>query len=89
MIIFSLKDLFVFTVTNYLQNRTDQNYTGQYFIGHHSAKLILVQLIVLFKSLRNSKRRNKENFTLKSNLNKIKLCGGGGQHHLVFIISTL
>ena len=46
MIIFSLKDLFVFTVTNYLQNRTDQNYTGQNFIGYHLAKLILVQLIV-------------------------------------------
>ena len=32
-------------------------------------------MIVLIKSLRNSKRRNKENFTLKSNSNKIKLCG--------------
>ena len=31
------------------------------------------------KSLRNSKRRSKENFTLKSNLNKIKLCEGGGK----------
>ena len=29
-------------------------------------------------SLRNIKRRNKGNFTLKSNSNKIKLCGGGG-----------
>ena len=34
--------------------------------------------IVLFKSLRNSKRRNKGNFTSESNSNKIKLCGGGG-----------
>ena len=33
--------------------------------------------IVLFKSLRNSKRHNKGNFK------KIKLCGGGGQHYLV------
>ena len=33
--------------------------------------------IVLFKSLRNCKRRNKGNFTAKSNSNKIKLCGGG------------
>ena len=31
--------------------------------------------IVLFKSLRNSKRRNKGNFTLKSNFKKIMLCG--------------
>ena len=44
--------------------------------------------IVLFKSIRNSKRRNEGNFTLKSNLNKIKLCGG--QHYLVLNkISTL
>ena len=36
--------------------------------------------IVLFKSisLRNCKRRNKENFTLKSNWNKIMLGGDGG-----------
>ena len=39
--------------------------------------------IVLFKSIRNSKRRNKENFESKYNSNKIKLCGGGGQHYLV------
>ena len=46
--------------------------------------------IVLFKSLRNSKRRNKVNFTSKSNSNKIKLRGGGGQHYLVLNkISTL
>ena len=44
--------------------------------------------IVLFESLRNRKRRNKGNFTSKSNLNKIKLCGG--QHYLVLNkISTL
>ena len=40
-------------------------------------------LIVLFKLLRNSERRNKENFTSKSNSNKIKLCGGGELHYLV------
>ena len=34
---------------------------------------------VLFKSLKNCKRRNKGNFTLKSNSNKIKLFGGGKQ----------
>ena len=45
--------------------------------------------IVLFRSLRNSKRRNKGNFTSKSNSNKKKLCGGGGQHYLVNKISTL
>ena len=39
--------------------------------------------IVLFKSLRNSERRNKGNFTSKSNSNKIKLLGGEGQHYLV------
>ena len=33
--------------------------------------------IVLFNSLRNSKRRNKGNFTSKSNSNEIMLCGGG------------
>ena len=44
--------------------------------------------IVLFKSLRNSKRRNKGNFTSKSNSNKIKMCGG--QQYLVLNkISTL
>ena len=42
------------------------------------------------KSLRNSKRPNKGNFTSKSNSNKIKLFGGGGQHYLVLNkISTL
>ena len=40
-------------------------------------------LIVLFKTLRNSKRRNKGNFTSKSNSNLIKLCGGWGQYYLV------
>ena len=46
--------------------------------------------LVLFKSLRNCKRRNKGNFTSKSNSNKIMLCRGGGQHYLFFNkISTL
>ena len=31
-----------------------------------------------FVSIKNSKRLNKGNFTLKSNSNKIKLYGGGG-----------
>ena len=35
------------------------------------------------ESLRNCKRRNKGNFTLKSYSNKILLCGGRGQHYLV------
>ena len=35
--------------------------------------------LVLFKSLRNCKRRIKGNFTLMSNSNKIMLCGGGGK----------
>ena len=37
------------------------------------------QRIILFKLLRKSKRSNKENFTSKSNSNKIMLCRGGGQ----------
>ena len=46
-------------------------------------------LIVLFKSLINLKRRNIGNLTLKSNSNKIMLCGGGWQHYLVlYKIST-
>ena len=40
-------------------------------------------IIVLVKSLRNCKRCNKGNFTLKYNLSKIMLCGVGGQHYLV------
>ena len=48
------------------------------------------QEIVLFKSSRNSERRNKGNIRSKSNSNKIKLCGGGGQHYLILNkISTL
>ena len=39
--------------------------------------------IVLFKSVRSCKRRNKGNFTLKYNLYNIMLCGGGGQLYLV------
>jgi hypothetical protein len=31
----------------------------------------------------NCKRRNKENFMLNYNSNKIMLFGGGGQHYLV------
>ena len=52
--------------------------------NYEKIKIYQVYNIVLFKSLRNSKRRNKGNVTLKSNSNKIKLCGGGGQHYLVF-----
>ena len=53
-------------------------------------KMLIEKEIVLFKSLRNNKRSNKGNFTSKSNSNKIKLCGGGGQHYLVLNkLSTL
>ena len=46
--------------------------------------------MVLFKSLRNSKRLKKGNFILKLNSNKIKLCEGWGQNYLVLNkISTL
>ena len=44
---------------------------------------VQLTLIVLFKSLRNCKRRKKENLTLKSNSNMIKLCEGRGQHYPV------
>ena len=44
---------------------------------------VIGNYILLFKSLRNSIRRNKGNFTSKSNSNKIKFCGGEGQHYLV------
>ena len=55
--------------------------------GFGSVKL---EKIVLFKSLRNSKKCNKGNFTSKSNWTKLKLFGGGGQHYLVWNkISTL
>ena len=37
---------------------------------------ILMLNIVLLKSLRNCERRNKGNFTLESNLNKIMVCEG-------------
>ena len=44
----------------------------------------------VFRSLRNWKRRNKGNFTLKSISNKIMLCGSRGLHYLVLNkISTL
>ena len=47
------------------------------------AKFFKVNMkIALFKSLRNCKRRNKINFTLRSNSNKIMLCDGCGQHYL-------
>ena len=42
------------------------------------------KIIVLFKSHINCKRHNKENIMLKSNLNKIMMCGSGEQHYLVF-----
>ena len=44
---------------------------------------ILTDKTGVIKSLRNSRRRNKGNFTSKSNSNKIKLCGGVRQHYLV------
>ena len=48
--------------------------------------LVLIRfqrIIVLFKSLRKYKKRNKGSFKLKPNSNEIMLCGGGGQHYLV------
>ena len=40
-------------------------------------------IIVFFKSLGDCKIHNKENFTLKSNSNKIICLGVGGQPYLV------
>ena len=37
---------------------------------------------VLFESLKDCKRRNIGHFMLKSNSNKIMLCGGEGQHYM-------
>ena len=54
-------------------------YTSKILTEHY----IEVSKIVLFKSVRNCKRCNKGNLMLKSNSNKIRLCGGGGQHFLV------
>ena len=63
-------------------------FNGEILLKNH--KLYIKFSIVLFKRLSNSKRRNKGNFTSKSNSNKIKLCGGGGQHYLILNkISTL
>ena len=57
----------------------------KYKITHHYRKQdnIISNLIVLFKSLKNCKRRNKGTFKLKSNSNNIMLCDGWGQHYLV------
>ena len=65
------------------------NYTGCYCVIRYIEKK-KINKIVLFKSLTKCKRRNKRNLSLKSNSNKIKLCGVGGQHYLVLNkISTL
>ena len=40
-------------------------------------------VILLFKSLKSYKRRNKGSLTSKSNSDKIMLCGGGGQYYLI------
>ena len=47
-------------------------------------QIVQCLLIVLFKQLKNCKRRNIGNYMLKSNSTKIMLCGGVGQHYLVF-----
>ena len=50
-------------------------------IGRYVPQLARITLkvgIVLFKSLRNIKKRKKGNFTSKSNSNTIKLFGVGG-----------
>ena len=54
-------------------------------LGARPSHTSLILRIVLFKSLRNIKRRNKGNFMSNSNSNMIKLCGGGGQHYLILI----
>ena len=75
-----------------MHNRTTINYLRsllRIYLRMYST-LCINDTIVLFKSIRNSKRRNKGNFTSKSNWNKIKL-GGGGRHHYLVLnkISTL
>ena len=53
------------------------------FLDHKT--YILKEIILLLKSLRNYIRRNKGNFTMKCNSNKIMLCGGGGNNILFSI----
>ena len=45
-------------------------------IKEASVKKLFIKVLVLLKSLRNCKRRNKGNFTLKSNSYKIMLWVG-------------
>ena len=44
--------------------------------------VLLSKTNFLFRNFRNCKRRNKGNFTLKFNSNKMMLCWGGGQHYV-------
>ena len=68
-------------------NKRDENFVS--YLLDPSKEVVLLKVwstmpqIVLFKSLRNYKIRNKGYFTLRSNSNKIMLCRGGGQQYLI------
>ena len=98
LVLLSFPDLFLDIVDRHLHNFHNlhnlfHNHTHSIHTPHqnHLNKLVFFKSlkickrrkIVLFKSLKSCKRRNKGNFMLKSNSNKILLCGGGEQHYLV------
>ena len=76
-----------------LQNSDCSHYCPEFlplYIGLNVKRNKKKLFFVLFRSLKNCKRRNKGNFTLNLNLNKIMLCGVGRQYYLVLNkISTL
>ena len=61
------------SITNYLSSKSSpkKRLNSKYNILYVKSKRKFV-----FMSLRKCKRRNKGNFTLKSNSNKIMVCGG-------------
>ena len=52
--------------------------------SYQSICLGYIPKLVLLKSLRNCKRRNKGNFVLNSNSNKKMLCGSVGGNIILF-----
>ena len=66
-----------------LQKRTNrqmlcEGHTFGRFLRFFNNAYLIYWYLVIFKSLRHSKRLNKGNFTLKSYSNNMMLCGGGG-----------
>ena len=69
---------FLFSVTSWINKIYSLENFKRNFRGP-VIKEVLIS-IILFKSLRNCKSHKKENFTLKSNSNKIMLCRGGSNN---------